>query len=145
MATQTLDRQIVDYIIANSTGFVLGANLFRGPYPAEEPDEAMAVIYRGGPTEAPDRWAEPHFQVVVRSLSQDHALALLAKVRPLLAANWGITLSSGVFVETVPATPTTAQQTIWGALEVSSGFIGFDVKGRYEFSANYRLVTEHLL
>lgn len=147
MATATLDRLVADYLVAATGGFlVLGSNFFRGPYPHEEPDDAVALIWRGGPTETPSSWAEPRFQILVRAaLSQDRGLAILQRIRSVLAAQWGIVLSTGSVVETVPATPTTTQQTIWGALELSAGFIGFDAKGRFEFSANYRLVTEHLI
>ena len=143
MSTPAIDRIIFDYLVA-ATGLAAGVQIFRGAYPQEQPDDALAVIWRGGTTETPDRWATPRFQILARSLSQDTALSLIGQVRRALGAQWNVLLASGQVDETVPATPN-YQQSIHGVLEASSGFIGFDVKGRYEFSANYQIVAEHLM
>ena len=125
----TLDRDLFDYL-ASETGFTEGTDIFRGPYPPEQPDNAVAVILRLGGTEAADRWATPRLQVLIRSRSQDWALGALSKVRSALAANYAVTLGS---------------QTLHGSFERSSGFVGFDSRQRREYSANYDLVTQFLV
>lgn len=131
----TFDRELFDWMIANGGGYFIpitaaNGNLSRGPFPTEEPDNAAALIYHGGLTEAPDRAAFPRFQVLIRGASQDEALAILTQVRALLASNYGWTMGS---------------TDVYYILEESGGFIGYDDRQRFLYSANYRLGTSKLL
>jgi hypothetical protein len=125
----SLDRELFDFL-ASQTGLVPGVEVFRGPYPPEGPDEACALIWRGGTGENPTQLARPRVQVLCRGRTQDTALALYQKVRAVLAANYAVELPS---------------QELYASQEESAGFIGQDAKHRYEFSANYVLATDRLL
>lgn len=125
----TLDRELFDWLAAQS-GLSPGVDLFRGPFPPAAPDVACALIWRGGESENPTRIARPRFQVICRGKTQDQALALLQKVRGVLAANYAHQLGD---------------RELLASQESSAGFIGQDEKGRYEFSANYLLATDRLL
>lgn len=133
-----LERELFSWLLAQ-TGLTPGTQaagarpagqLFRGPYPPEGPDECAALLWRGGTDADPTEVARPRFQVLVRGRTQDQAHALLLKVLGALASNYAHDLGD---------------HDLYASKAESVGYIGQDQKGRYEYSANFRLATDRVL
>ena len=134
------EDEFFDFVIAQSGGLLIpppavNANFFSGPYPAEQPDRAGALIYRGGQNEAPDRLAHARYQVLCRGLTKADAQALYKQVRAIISGTWGWDSSNA---------PISAGQQIYSVMEFSNGDIGFDGRGRFEVSSNFAVVIERL-
>jgi len=131
----TLDKEIFDYVCENAPALpallVQNVNAFRGSFPDSAPDNAAAFFLRpAGPAEAPDRYAHPLLQVVFRGATEDDPIALLLQVRAVIKGRWQFQLPS---------------QFVQSITEHSSGYIGKDLRQRYEWSANYAIVCDTML
>ncbi|MFA4971864.1 MAG: minor capsid protein [bacterium] len=120
-------REITQWV-ATGTGWGIGSKLYGGALPAEEPDEAIVILERGGP---PDMYHIDYrvgrfmFQVLARgntyftARDDSHAVkACLHELGQQTIGEWEIMSSEAV----------SAPQ-----------FLGFDERGRYEFSTNYEV------
>jgi hypothetical protein len=126
----SLDRELFDWIAMNAP-LQKGVEFFRGPIPEDSPDEAIALIYRGGRSEtATNPVAEAAFQVYIRAWSQDKILHWYRCVRELLMRYFQVVL---------------LDRTMFSVTETSSGFVGMDGKGRYVFSSNFTVRADRVL
>jgi hypothetical protein len=126
----SLDRELFDWIATNAR-LQKGVEFFRGPIPEDSPDEAVALIYRGGRSETvTSPVAESAFQVYIRAWSQDKALQWYRSIRDVLMRYFQVVL---------------LERIVFSVTETSSGFVGMDGKGRYVFSSNFTVRADRVL
>ncbi len=126
----TLDKDLFDLVVARA-GLQPNRDVFRGPLPEDAPRTCCALIYRGGTAEVDGRVAEADFQLYVVGETQDKALSLYLKVRNALLGTYQL--------------PFGDSRTLFSVTETSRGILGLDETGRFAFSANFAVRTEHVV
>jgi len=120
-------REVTTWV-STGTGWVIGTELFAGKFPPEEQDEAVVILESGGPPEQiliDRRVGRYMFQVLCRGSTyfsvRDNAVAAMTYLHELaqqVIGEWEVLTSEAI---TQPQ------------------FIGYDERGRVEFSTNYEL------